>query len=245
MLLSLVNGGVVGSMKYKIVGICLVALLLFTSFSSNIVSADSSNLESTEKRNLVIDINVDESLDGIEGKGVVNVTWEEGDQYERINHTEPPLNLEFDDGEYITVVAYGKVGFEFNNWHFGGSDENDDDILLLTMDKDREFASNFTIRTYDLDITAIDGDVEIYPDQDVYEHGEEVTIKATPKRYYIWDGWSGDVESSDRTIDIVMENDVELEAEFVRDELSMTILLTAFALLVIVGIILRFAVVFG
>lgn len=47
-----------------------------------------------------------------------------------------------------------------------------------------------------------------------YEEGEEITLKAEPSDGYVFDQWSGDKESSDRSLTFTVDQDYTISADF-------------------------------
>ncbi len=100
-------------------------------------------------------------------------------------------------------------GYPFLTW--GHEDEEDDD------ETDR----------YDLTIN-IEGNGSTEPEEGThtYDEGEEVIVEAVPDDGWYFDGWTGDEESSDRELDLTMNEDIILTANFEEageDEVVLTI----------------------
>ncbi len=51
-----------------------------------------------------------------------------------------------------------------------------------------------------------------------YEQGEEITITATPEDGYIFQNWTGDENSSDNPLTIIMNDDIDIIANFAVNE---------------------------
>jgi len=117
-------------------------------------------------------------------------------------------HVELDSGESITVTfEYGpteeigtyQVRVEFYQ-HFDDQWESKfevvGDIFTLTID------------------ASSGGTTAPEPGEYPYAQGEEVNVEALPDDGYLFSGWTGDVVSEERTIDVLMDGDKEIRANF-------------------------------
>ncbi len=63
-----------------------------------------------------------------------------------------------------------------------------------------------------------EGEVNIEPEKEEYEEGEEVTLTAEPEEDWIFQGWTGDIEGSEEEFTITMDEDKEVTATFITDD---------------------------
>jgi len=61
------------------------------------------------------------------------------------------------------------------------------------------------------------GVIEISPTQDEYEEGEEITIEAVADASYEFVEWSGDLEGEDNPVELKVDEDMNIEAQFKTD----------------------------
>jgi len=61
------------------------------------------------------------------------------------------------------------------------------------------------------------GVIEISPTQDEYEEGEEITLEAVADASYEFVEWSGDLEGEDNLVDLKVDEDMNIEAQFKTD----------------------------
>ncbi|MFW6312194.1 MAG: InlB B-repeat-containing protein [Nanoarchaeota archaeon] len=74
-------------------------------------------------------------------------------------------------------------------------------------------SSNGGTEKYNLTLEKVGiGNVNIDPNQNNYEKGEEINLKATPNEDFL--GWKGDLESEKNEEKIVMDSDYNITAEF-------------------------------
>ncbi len=137
------------------------------------------------------------------------------------NVAKDPDKATYDHGETVQLTATAAVGFEFVNWSgdIGGATATDLQINL-TMDQDRNVQANFAPIQRTLTLTespAIGGSAVAYPDKITYNHGETVTLTATPADGYEFINWTGDIgaaTATDLSIDVVMDQDRNVQANF-------------------------------
>ena len=117
-------------------------------------------------------------------------------------------------GESVELTAEADEGWEFVEWK--GDLRGSDNPANIMMDKDKEVTAVFEANTYTLTVN-IDGQgsVDRDPYQGEYEHGTSVLLTAEPYSGYSMYNWSGDIESMQSQIDVVMTEDKEVKAKFV------------------------------
>lgn len=84
----------------------------------------------------------------------------------------------------------------------GGDDDDDDDFT--------------TTYTLEVNVTDMNGYVEVYPDKSEYDDGEEVTLTAYPYNGCEFCEWSGDAYGSSETETIYMYSDKEVTANIIE-----------------------------
>ncbi len=137
-------------------------------------------------------------------------------------------------GDEISLTATPEAGWEFVNWtgDTGGLDDPNAAEATLTMPADNvELTANFQIITYDLTINiepAGSGTVEVDPDQDSFNAGDEVSLTAIPEAGWEFVNWTGDVAGLDdpsaaQTTLTMPADDVTLTANFEMIDYTLTI----------------------
>ena len=74
-----------------------------------------------------------------------------------------------------------------------------------------------TTPQYSLNISAENGSVSTNPSGSVFEEGTTVTLTATADQGYLFNGWSGDASGSDASVEITMDADKTVIANFIID----------------------------
>ena len=81
-----------------------------------------------------------------------------------------------------------------------------------------------TTATYSLnvDVSPLEGG-NITEASGEYQEGETVTITALPKEDWLFENWSGDVETTSNPLTITMDSDKSITANFVKETYSLNI----------------------
>jgi len=136
---------------------------------------------------------------------------------------EGEVNREPDEDEYIEgteveLEAISDEGWEFSHWEFDYLEEQmNESEISLEMDQNRDITAVFEEITEYYDLTVdIDGSgvVEIDPEQDEYEKGTTVNLTALPDEGHQFVEWTGDYDSDETGITLIIEDDMEIIATF-------------------------------
>ncbi len=132
----------------------------------------------------------------------------------------------------LTTIEVTKIpkGNEFQGWEIisGTSVTIDDPLALITTvmleDGDAIVQANFgpTLHTLTVDTVGA-GNVIITPDQLLYEYGDMVTLTAIPETGYSFDGWSGDLVSTDNPETLEMDGEKSVTATFTLNSYNLTV----------------------
>ncbi len=122
----------------------------------------------------------------------------------------------YDEGEKVTIEAIPDDGWYFEEWM--GDEQSSDREITVTMDEDMTLTANFEeVKEDDVVLTIeVEGEGSTDPEagDHIYEEGEEVTIEATPDDGYEFEEWTGDFESEEKEISILMDENKEVTAHF-------------------------------
>ncbi len=118
-------------------------------------------------------------------------------------------------GENVELTAEADEGWEFVKWK--GDLRGSENPATITVDKDKEVTAVFEANTYKLTVN-IDGkgSVDRNPYLGEYKHGTSVLLTAKPNSEYDLYEWTGDIESNESQVEIVMTGDKEITATFLR-----------------------------
>jgi len=129
------------------------------------------------------------------------------------------LNLEsYEHGTQVTVTAIAVEGYNFAGW--SGASTSTTNPHVITMDSDKELTAIFeaipvTYYTLQIEINpSVGGNVS--RDRDgVYSGGTKVIVTAEPADGYKFVNWSGALNSANESLEVIMNADITLTANFV------------------------------
>ena len=115
----------------------------------------------------------------------------------------------------VNITAIPEPDYRFSGWTGDAlQGHENDNPLVLSMDKDKSITANF-VRTYRLTIiTGKGGTSEPAPGTYSYDSGTIVTIKAIPESGYQFSGWSVDASGKDNPITVTIDKDKSILAAF-------------------------------
>lgn len=112
------------------------------------------------------------------------------------------------EGTVLTLVAEPATGYHFTGWSNGETSAT----LTLTVDGDTTLTANFAINVYTITANVNNAQMGTVTAPATAEHGEEITLTATPNDGYRFLGWSnGDTNT---TITLTVTANVTLTARF-------------------------------
>ena len=122
------------------------------------------------------------------------------------------------EGDNVVVKATAKDGFGFAGW--SGASTDTASTIVVKMDGNKELTAKFG-RTYTIGFgptypTANAGTISRNPDKDIYVEGESVTITANAKLGYIFEGWGGDITTTDSVVTITVTSNMLIVANFIK-----------------------------
>jgi hypothetical protein len=131
-----------------------------------------------------------------------------------IGGTITPFSGTNDPGTTVTLTAAPASGYRFDHW--SGDASGTLNSIDVTMDGNKSIVANFQ-EQYTLTISAspfVGGGV--YPASGTYDSGTTITLTATPASGYRFDHWSGDGSGASDSIDVTMEGNKKITANFQR-----------------------------
>ena len=121
----------------------------------------------------------------------------------------------YKEGMDVDLSATPDEGYLFSGWT--GDVTSPDESITVNMDSDKSLIANFNSPEYQLTVTVV-GNGTVTPENGMYSG--EVTIVATPDEGYHFEAWSGDIESTAKTLYVVMDANLNLTATFAEGEES-------------------------
>lgn len=101
----------------------------------------------------------------------------------------------------------------FNFWFTADGERFDTNYLVFN---DMEVFPSWQIKRFTLNVVSPNGGIIYEPQQKSYNIHSEVTLTAVPFSKYEFVNWSGDFQSTDTTISIVMDSTIHLVANYRR-----------------------------
>lgn len=122
----------------------------------------------------------------------------------------------FDAGSSVTVEASQNTGYTFANWTESGTSTilSTSPSYTFVINSNKNLVANFTLNTYILNTTAVNGTVVKNPNQTNYNHGTSVSLTATPSAGYVFTSWSGDATGTTNPLTVSMTSNKNITANF-------------------------------
>ena len=136
--------------------------------------------------------------------------------------TKDPDKANYAFGELVTLTATPGTGYHFTNW--SGDASGSVNPLGITVDGNKNIVANFDINSYTLTVNQNGlGTVGKAPDQPTYTHGASVLLSAVPGSGYSFAGWTGDVTSTDNPLNVTMDGNKNITANFAINAYTLTV----------------------
>jgi hypothetical protein len=126
-------------------------------------------------------------------------------------------------GTSVTVTATKNIGYSFTNWTENSAVVSTSPSYTFPLSSNRTLVANFTINTYTLNVTAINGTVVKTPNQATYNSGTTVQLKATASPGYKFLSWSGDASGSTNPLVVTMNSNKAVVANFVSTAFTLNV----------------------
>jgi hypothetical protein len=128
-------------------------------------------------------------------------------------------------GTSVTLTApLTASGQTFTGWT--GDVPSNSQTISFSMNGPKTVTANFAINTYTLTITATNGSVSKTPNKSSYSAGETVTLQATPNTGYHFVNWSGDASGTSDSVQITMNSNKSVTANFAINTYTLNITAT-------------------
>jgi hypothetical protein len=131
----------------------------------------------------------------------------------------------YDCGEEATVVATPAECYDFDGWFVGEELVSEDAEYTFTVTEDVDLVAKFTLKTFEVTVTAEPKEGGEVMGADTYDCGEEATVVATPAECYDFDGWfvGEELVSEDAEYTFTVTEDVNLVAKFTLKTFEVTV----------------------
>ncbi len=118
----------------------------------------------------------------------------------------------YNSGDVVTVKATPAAGYTFTGW--SGDATGTSSSISVTMSGNKTVTANFQLIKYTLTATATPSAGGTVSGAGSYNSGDVVTVKATPAAGYTFTGWSGDATGTSSSIEITMNGNKSVVANF-------------------------------
>lgn len=133
-----------------------------------------------------------------------------------------PNKPTYQNGEIVTLTAIPDSGYQFAGW--SGDASGTANPIQITMDSNKSVTTFFELvepGTYTLEtLTSGGGSIDRNPDKPVYQSGETVILSAIADVGYQFTGWSGDTGGDGNPLQLVMNDNKAITANFELIDLS-------------------------
>jgi uncharacterized repeat protein (TIGR02543 family) len=123
-----------------------------------------------------------------------------------------PTQTTYNSGATVMLTPTPNTGYTFTSW--SGDATGSTNPLTVTMDANKNITANYTLNTYTLNVTAINGTVVKNPNQTTFNSGSTVSLTATPNAGYAFTSWSGDITGSSNPSTMTMNANKNITANF-------------------------------
>jgi hypothetical protein len=133
----------------------------------------------------------------------------------------------YDYDTEATVTVTPNYGYTFTGWTVNGEAvEGTETTYTFTVTGDTEVVANFTVNTYEVNVTANPAEGGEVTGADTYEYNTEATVTATVNEGYTFTGWTVNgeaVEGTETTYTFTVTEDTEVVANFTINGYQVTV----------------------
>jgi hypothetical protein len=135
--------------------------------------------------------------------------------------TRQPNLSSYTCGAQVQVTANANPGWSFNHWT--GALTGTANPATVTMNGPKVITAHF-MEDVTLTINKVgNGTVTVVPDKAAYKYGEVVTLTATGDTGWAFANWSGDLTGSTNPIQLTMDGNKTVTANFTQDQYTLTV----------------------
>lgn len=185
---------------------------------------------------------VEDKLGGLSGYvygfGKYTASGEEppSDEYNLSTEVEPsnagtisldPFGGEYEDGTEVDLTATPEGVYVFDHWTLNDSEYSSSNTVTVTLEEDMTMKAHFATtppqtRTLEVNVqpdgagtvNRVTRTLSASDIQFTVDNGETITVKAVPDDNYVFEGWTGVKTSKNREVEILMDSDKSITANF-------------------------------
>jgi hypothetical protein len=126
-----------------------------------------------------------------------------------------PDAIKYGAGQSVELTAVPYTGWKFESW--SGDVSGTDPTAHVTIDGNKTVRAKFVPIPYQVNMAISgNGSVLVSPRKDSYIYGETISFQAVPVLGWRFTGWSGAVQEARPTVEIKLNEDVDLAANFAQ-----------------------------
>jgi uncharacterized repeat protein (TIGR01451 family)/uncharacterized repeat protein (TIGR02543 family) len=135
--------------------------------------------------------------------------------------TRSPDQATYHYGDVVELTAASETGYAFAFWSGGASGSANP--LQVTIQGNTTITANHIQDGHILTVTSEHGTVTRSPDQAAFLDGTIVQITAAADPGWTFDHWSGDAAGTSNAVDVTINGDMSVTANYTQDEYALTI----------------------
>ena len=131
----------------------------------------------------------------------------------------------YNQGASCTVTASANTGYTFTNWTENGNVVSTSARYTFTVNANRNLVANFTIRTYNVSVSANPTNGGTVVGGGTFNHGQSCTVTATANNGYTFTNWTenGNVVSTNASFNFVVTANRTLVAHFTQQNYTINV----------------------
>ncbi len=131
----------------------------------------------------------------------------------------------YDHGQTATLSALPENGYTFLNWTENGNVVSSEQSYTFNVTTDRNLTANFSMEAYAVSLQASPADAGSLSGGGSYNHGETVTVNASPSVGYTFINWTenGNTVSADQAYSFTITDNRNLTAHFSPETYSIVV----------------------
>ena len=131
----------------------------------------------------------------------------------------------FATGTEVTVSASPAAGYQFVNWTESGVQVSATASYTFTIEADRALVANFSLLQYSITVSSSPEEGGSVTGGGTYDHGEQVTITASPSAGYSFVNWTedGSVISTNATYTFTVNSNRSFQANYSQNTYTVSV----------------------
>ncbi|HQB87301.1 MAG TPA: hypothetical protein PLL51_09905, partial [Bacteroidales bacterium] len=131
----------------------------------------------------------------------------------------------FATGTEVTVSASPAAGYQFVNWTESGVQVSATASYTFTIEADRALVANFSLLQYSISVSSSPEEGGSVTGGGTYDHGEQVTITASPSAGYSFVNWTegGSVISTNATYTFTVNSNRSFQANYSQNTYTVSV----------------------